>query len=58
MEYSELFTERVQQGDAVAVIVVHFLAMLELAREALLDITQAEPYAPIYVRLSYTAAAA
>jgi len=58
MEFSELFTERVQQGDAVAVIVVHFLAMLELARESLLDITQAEPYAPIYVRLSYTAAAA
>jgi len=58
MEFSELFTERVQQGDAVAVIVVHFLAMLELARESLLDITQAEPYAPIYVRLSYAAAAA
>ena len=58
MEFSELFTERVQQGDAVAVIVVHFLAMLELARESLLEITQAEPYAPIYVRLSYTAAAA
>lgn len=58
MEFSELFTERVQQGDAVAVVVVHFLAMLELARESLLDITQAEPYAPIYVRLSYTAVAA
>lgn len=58
MEFTELFTERVQQGDAVAVVVVHFLAMLELARESLLDITQAEPYAPIYVRLSYTAAAA
>src|SRR5690606_134774 len=37
MEFSELFTERVQQGDAVAVIVVHFLAMLELARESLLE---------------------
>jgi len=58
MEFSELFSERVQQGDAVAVIVVHFLAMLELSRESLLEITQAEPYAPIYVRLSYTAAAA
>ncbi len=57
MEFSELFIERVEQGDAVAVVVVHFLAMLELARESLLDITQAEPYAPIYVRLSYTAAA-
>lgn len=58
MEFTELFSERVQQGDAVAVIVVHFLAMLELSRESLLEITQAEPYAPIYVRLSYTAAAA
>ncbi|MCC2597605.1 segregation/condensation protein A [Pusillimonas sp. MFBS29] len=58
MEFSELFLERVDQGDAVAVVVVHFLAMLELARESLLDITQAEPYAPIYVRLSYIRAAA
>lgn len=58
MEFTELFTERVEQGDAVAVIVVHFLAMLELARESLLDITQAEPYAPIYVRLSYVRAVA
>ncbi|HEY9279106.1 MAG TPA: ScpA family protein [Eoetvoesiella sp.] len=54
MEFTELFMERVHDGDRVAVIVVHFLAMLELARESLLDITQAEPYAPIYVRLSYT----
>ena len=57
MEFTELFMERVDEGDAVAVVVVHFLAMLELARESLLEITQAEPYAPIYVRLSYTAAA-
>ena len=57
MEFTELFMERVVEGDAVAVVVVHFLAMLELARESLLEITQAEPYAPIYVRLSYTAAA-
>ena len=34
------------------VLVVHFLAMLELARERLLEITQAEEFAPIYVRLS------
>ena len=37
----------------VPVMVVHFIAMLELTREGLLEITQAEPYAPIYVRLSY-----
>lgn len=58
LEFTQLFIERVQQGDAVAVVVVYFLAMLELARESLLEITQAEPYAPIYVRLSYLRAAA
>ncbi|OYV42453.1 MAG: segregation/condensation protein A [Burkholderiales bacterium 21-58-4] len=54
MEFTELFMSRAKAGDTAAVIVVHFLALLELARESLLDITQAEPYAPIYVRLSYT----
>ncbi|NGM86717.1 segregation/condensation protein A [Parapusillimonas sp. SGNA-6] len=58
MEFTELFMERVHHGDGVALVVVHFLAMLELARESLLEITQAEPYAPIYVRLSYMRAAA
>jgi len=55
MEFTELFMERVREGAGPAVIVVHFIAMLELARESLLDITQGEPYAPIYVRLAYTA---
>lgn len=58
MEFTELFAERLEQGDAPAVIVVYFLALLELARESLLDITQAEPYAPIYVRLAYMQVAA
>lgn len=35
------------------VVVVTFIAMLELAREHLIDITQAEAFAPIYVRLAY-----
>ncbi len=35
------------------VMVVTFLAMLELARERLLEVTQAEAFAPIYVRLAY-----
>ncbi|MBV8603696.1 MAG: segregation/condensation protein A [Pelomonas sp.] len=35
------------------VLVVSFIAMLELARERLLEITQAEAFAPIYVRLAY-----
>jgi segregation and condensation protein A len=54
MEFSDLFMERIRAGAGVPVIVVHFIAMLELARESLLDITQAEPYAPIYVRLGFT----
>jgi len=58
MEFSDLFMERIHEGDGPAIVVVHFLAMLELARESLLEITQAEPYAPIYVRLSYIRAAA
>lgn len=36
------------------VLVVTFIALLELAKEALIDITQAEAFAPIYVRLAYT----
>ncbi len=57
IEFRDLFIERIEQGAPTAVVVVHFLAMLELARESLLEITQAEPYAPIYVRLAYTAVA-
>jgi segregation and condensation protein A len=57
IEFGQLFMERIKEGAAVAVVVVHFLALLELSRESLLEITQAEPYAPIYVRLAYTSAA-
>ena len=38
------------------VLVVTFLAMLELCKEGLIDVTQAEAFAPIYVRLAYTPA--
>ncbi len=58
IEFGELFMERIKEGAPVAVVVVHFLALLELSRELLLEITQAEPYAPIYVRLAYTSATA
>jgi segregation and condensation protein A len=52
VEFSELFN-----GVAsVPVVVVHFVAMLELAKETLIEITQAEPFAPIYVRLAYSPA--
>ncbi len=33
-------------------LIVTFLALLELAREQLISIAQAEPYAPIYVQLT------
>ena len=38
------------------VLVVTFLALLELAKETLIEITQAEAFAPIYVRLAFTQA--
>ena len=56
IEFGELFMERIREGAPIAVVVVHFLALLELSRELLLEITQAEPYAPIYVRLAFTSA--
>lgn len=54
VEFADLFTEALASGGGVPVIVVHFLALLELAKEGLIDITQAAPFAPIYVRLGYT----
>ena len=53
MEFGELFHDLIANGEGRSVLVVNFIAMLELSRESLLEITQAEPYAPIYVRLSY-----
>ncbi|MEJ6024243.1 segregation and condensation protein A [Ramlibacter sp. PS4R-6] len=35
------------------VVIVTFIAMLELAKETLIEVTQAEAYAPIYVRITY-----
>lgn len=53
MEFSELFEDIINNGQPRSVLVVNFIAMLELSRESLLELTQAEPYAPIYVRLTY-----
>lgn len=50
IEFSDLFD--VRRGSAV--LVVNFVALLELAKETLIEITQAESYAPIYVRLAYS----
>ena len=50
VEFADLFD--VTQG--VPVLVVTFIAMLELAKETLIELTQAEAFAPIYVRLAFT----
>jgi segregation and condensation protein A len=44
-EFTALFAEHAD----VPHLVVTFLAILELAREQLVEIAQAQPYAPIYV---------
>jgi segregation and condensation protein A len=52
VEFEKLFD--VTRGTPV--LIVTFIAMLELAKETLIDITQAEAFAPIYVRLAYAPA--
>ena len=54
IEFGELFEDAINSGKGISIVIVNFIAMLELSREALIEITQAEPYAPIYVRLAYT----
>jgi len=49
VEFEHLFD--VTRG--APVMVVTFIAMLELGKERLIEITQAEAFAPIYVRLAY-----
>ena len=50
VEFHELF----DPSRGVPVVVVNFIAVLELAKETLIEITQAEAFAPIYVRLAYS----
>jgi len=52
VEFENLFD--VTRG--IGVLIVTFIAMLELAKESLIDVTQAEAFAPIYVRLAYQSA--
>jgi segregation and condensation protein A len=49
VEFADLF----DLARGVPVLVVNFIALLELAKETLIEITQAEAFAPIYVRLAY-----
>ncbi|CAN5890518.1 ScpA family protein [soil metagenome] len=51
-----MFEELFDASRGSQVMVVTFIALLELARERLLEITQAEAFAPIYVRLAYSPA--
>jgi segregation and condensation protein A len=47
IEFAELF----EPTEGVAVLVVTFLAVLELAREGLIEVTQQQAYSTIYVKL-------
>jgi segregation and condensation protein A len=49
IEFENLF----DTNRGMPVVIVTFIAMLELAKETLIEVTQAEAYAPIYVRLAY-----
>jgi len=53
VEFSELF----EPDHGVAVLVVSFLALLELARESLIELTQQGAFDPIYVKLKSERAA-
>jgi segregation and condensation protein A len=52
-EFGELF----EPERGVAVLVVTFLALLELAREMLVEITQSAGFGPIYVKLAHAQSA-
>ena len=49
LEFRDLF----EPARGVPVLVVTFIALLELSRERLVEVTQAEAFAPVYVRLGY-----
>jgi len=49
VEFEQLF----DPARGIPLLIVTFIALLELAKEALIDVTQAEAFAPIYVRLAH-----
>ena len=49
MEFSALFDV---QADGIPKLVVCFLAILELAREGLVKITQQAAFSPVYLQMS------
>jgi segregation and condensation protein A len=50
VQFEDLF----DTNKGLSTVVVTFVALLELGKETLIEITQAQAYAPIYVRLSYS----
>jgi len=48
-EFGELF----EPARGVPLLIVNFLAVLELTREGLLEVTQSEPFAAIYVKIAH-----
>ena len=49
LEFTQLFSPEL----GIPKLIVSFLAILELARETLIEVTQHEPYSPIYVKLTH-----
>ena len=47
------FTQLFSPGEGVPKLVVTFLAILELARETLIELTQQQPYTPIYIKSTH-----
>jgi segregation and condensation protein A len=47
VEFSALFSEEIE---TLAKLVVNFLAILELAKEGLIRITQQQAFSPIYLQ--------
>lgn len=53
VEFSDLLFEGTATHLNSALVIVNFIALLELARETLIEITQVEPFAPLYISLAY-----
>jgi segregation and condensation protein A len=49
LEFTQLFSP----SDGISKLVVTFLAILELTRETLIEVTQQDPFTPIYVKLTH-----
>ncbi len=49
LEFTQLFSPEL----GIPKLIVTFLAILELVRETLIEVTQQEPYSPIYVKLTH-----